>query len=49
MKDHIFNMGYLQLLENKGLIFLFQREIKIEGDKVFLCHSITYSKLLHYK
>jgi len=48
MKDDIFHMGYFQVLESEGLMFLFQTEMKIQGDGVFHCHSITYSKLLPY-
>lgn len=54
-KDGIFHMGYFQLLESEGLVFLFQREMKIEGDRksstATASHAVNYypiNSIIHY-
>lgn len=54
-KDGIFHMGYFQLLESEGLVFLFQREMKIEGDRksstATASHTVNYypiNSIIHY-
>lgn len=50
MKDDIFHMGYFQLSEKQRFNALIpERNENRRGQKVFHCHSITYSKLLAYK